>query len=67
MTSFIDNILVRIKKEKENNKIIKKVVRKLTEINLNVKYKWKIKEVRFIKIVIKLNRIKIKKIEEILN
>ena len=67
MTSFTDNILVRIKKEKENNKIIKKVVRKLTEINLNVKYKWKIKEVRFIKIVIKLNRIKIKKIEEILN
>jgi len=60
---------VRIKKEKEYNKIIKKVIRKLTEINLNVKYKWKIKKVRFIEIVIKLNRIKIKKekIEEILN
>ena len=39
MTSFTDNILVRIEKEKEYNKIIKEVVRKLIENNLNVKYK----------------------------
>jgi len=39
VTSFTDNILVRIEKEKEYNKIIKEVVRKLIENNLNVKYK----------------------------
>ena len=39
MTSFTDNILVRIEKEKKYNKIIKEVVRKLIENNLNVKYK----------------------------
>jgi len=39
VTSFMDNMLVRIEKEKGYNKIIEEVIRKLTENNLNIKYK----------------------------
>jgi len=39
VTSFMDNILVIIEKEKGYNKIIEEVIRKLTENNLNIKYK----------------------------
>jgi len=39
VTSFIKNILVRIEEKKEYNKIIEKVVRKLIENNLYIKYK----------------------------
>ena len=37
VASFINNIIVRMKEEKKHNKIVKKVVKRLTENDLYVK------------------------------
>ena len=37
IASFIDDIIIRTKKEEEHNEIVEKVVRRLTENNLYVK------------------------------
>ena len=37
VASFIDNIIVRMKEEKKHNKIVKEVVKRLTENDLYVK------------------------------
>jgi len=58
--SFIDNIIVEIEKEEEHDKIVEKVVKRL-ENNLYIKpekFKWKVREVRFLGVVIGLDRIK---------
>ena len=58
--------------EKEHNKVVKEVVKRLAENNLYVKLekcKWKVKEVRFLEVVIRPEEIKIEeeKIKGILN
>ena len=58
--SFIDNIIVEIEKEEEHDKIVEKVVKRL-ENNLYIKpekFKWKVREVRFLGVVIGLDKIK---------
>lgn len=55
IASFIDDIIIRTKKEEEHNEIVEKVVRRLTENNLYVKlekYKQRVWEVRFLEVVI---------------
>ena len=51
MASFIDSVIVKAEEEKKHDKIIKKVVKRLEENDLYIKpekYKWKIKETRFL-------------------
>ena len=72
MVSFIDNIIVWIEKEKKYNKVVKEVVKRLVKNDLYIKpekYKWKIREIRFLEVVIGLEEIKIeeKKIKIVLD
>ena len=55
MASFINNVIVGTETEEKHDKIIEEVVRRLVENNLYVKpkkCKWKVREVRFLKVVI---------------
>ena len=56
--SFINNIIIE---KKEKDKVIKEIVRRLMENHLYVKlkkYKWKVRKVEFLGVVIELERIK---------
>ena len=58
--------------EKEYNKVVEKVLKQLKENDLFVKpekYKWKVKEVEFLGVVIGLKEVEIqkKKMEGVLN
>ena len=58
--SLIDDVIVKIEEEKGYNEVVKEVVKRLAENNLYVKlekYKWKIREVGFLGVVIELERI----------
>ena len=62
VVSFINNIIIGIEGEKEYDEIVKEVVKRLAENHLYVKsekYKWKVKEVGFLGVVIELEGIKI--------
>ena len=70
--SFIDNIIVRTQIEKKHDEIVEEMIRRLAENNLYIKLekcKQKVKEVRFLRVVIGLERIKIEeeKVKDILN
>ena len=70
--SFIDNVIVEMKIVEEYDEIVVKVVKRLAENDLYVKpekYKWKIREVGFLEVVIGLERIKIEeeKVKDILD
>ena len=72
MASFIDNVIIKTEAKKGYDKLVEEVVRRLAENNLYIKpekYKWKVKEVGFLGVVIKPERIKIEenKIKDILN
>ena len=61
--SFIDNVIIGTEKEKEHDRIVEEVVKRLAENNLYVKpekCKWKVKEVGFLGVVIGLEGIKMK-------
>ena len=71
VASFIDNIIIGMQEEKRHNEIVKEVVNKLAENDLYIKLekcKQKIKEVRFLGVVIGPEEIKIdqEKIREVL-
>ena len=62
VASFIDDVIVGTE-EKIYDKVVKNVVKILAENDLYItleKYKWKVRKVRFLKVVIGLERIKIK-------
>ena len=64
VAAFIDDVIVGMETEKEHNNIMKKVLRRVAENNLFVKpekYVWKVREVEFLEVVIKPDRIKIEK------
>ena len=55
IVSFIDNIIVKIEEEERHNKVVEEVVKRLEKNDLYIKlekYKWKIKEVEFLEVVI---------------
>ena len=59
---FIDNFIVGTEKEEVHDKIIEKIVKRLAENDLYIKpekYKWKVKKVEFLEVVIGPERIKI--------
>ena len=63
VVSFIDNMIVKTEEE-EYNKVVVKVVKRLIENNLYIKpekYKWKVKKVGFLGVVIEPKEIKVKK------
>ena len=68
VASFIDNVIVGMKKKEEHDKAVEEVVKNLVENNLYVyikpeKYKWKVRKVGFLEIVIVLERIKMEKVK----
>ena len=64
ITVFIDNIMMKIETKKEYNDIVEKVLRKIAENDLFVKlekYVQKVRKVRFSRVMIRLNRVKMEK------
>jgi len=64
VASFIDNIIVEMKEEERYDEVVVEVVKWLVENNLYVKpekYKWKIREVEFLGVVIRPEGIKMEK------
>ena len=61
---FIDNVMVGTETEEGHDDIVKEVLRRIVKNNLFVKlekYIWKVKEVRFLEVVIGPDRVKIEK------
>ena len=61
---FIDNMIVGMETEKEHDELVAEVIWRLEENDLYVKpekYSWKVKEVGFLGVVIRLEGIKIEK------
>ena len=72
IASFINNVIIGTKTEKEHNELVEEAVRKLVENDLYVKpekCKWKVREVGFLEIVIEPEGIKMeeKKVKRILD
>jgi len=72
VASFINYVIVVTEKEEEYNEVVEEVVKRLTKNYLYVKlekYKWKVREVRFLEVVIGPSEIKMeeKKVKEVLN
>ena len=62
--SFIDNVIVGIEEEKGHDEVVEKIVKRLAENDLYVKpekCKQKVREVGFLGVVIRPERIKIEK------
>ena len=62
MASFIDDVIVGMEMKEEYDEIVEEVVKRLAKNDLYVKlekYKWKVKEVGFLGVIIELERIKI--------
>ena len=61
VASFINDVIIGMKREEEYNELVKEVVRRLAENYLYVKLekcKWKMREVGFLGVVIGLEEIK---------
>ena len=69
--SFINDVMVGIESKEKHNELVKEILRNMEE-NLYEKpekYKWKIREVDFLRVVIKPEEIKMKeeKVKAMLN
>jgi len=72
LAAFIDNVIVRTEMENRHDEIVVEVIRRLKESDLYVKpekYKWKVREVGFLGVVIEPEGIKIEeeKVKEVLD
>ena len=72
VASFINDVIIRTEIEEGHDKIIEKVVKRLAKNDLYIKpekYKWKIKKVGFLEVVIGPERIKIEeeKVKDVLD
>ena len=55
IVSFIDDVIIGTEIEEEHNEFVEEVVKRLVENNLYVKlekYKWKVREVGFLGVII---------------
>ena len=62
VVSFIDDVIVKTEEEAGHDEIVEEVVKRLVENDLYIKpekYKWKVREVGFMGVVIRLEGIKI--------
>ena len=72
VAAFIDNVIVGMETEDGHDKIVAEVIKRLEENDLYMKlkkYKWKVREVGFLGVVIGLGRIKIEeeKVKDVLD
>ena len=72
MVTFIDDILVATNMEEGYNKLVEEVLKRLEENDLFMKlekYKWKVREVEFLEVVIGPKRVEMQreKVEGVLN
>jgi len=72
VASFIDDVIIGTKEEEGHDELVEEVVRRLAENNLYVKpekYRWKVREVGFLGVMIGLEGIKIEedKVKGVLN
>jgi len=72
VASFIDNVIIETEIEKKHDEIVEEVVKQLAENNLYVKperYKWKMKEVGFLGVIIGPEEINMEeeKVKSVLN
>ena len=72
VASFIDDIIVGTNKKEEHDKVVEEVVKRLAENDLYVKpekCKWKVREVEYFRVAIRLEKIKIEeeKVKEVLD
>jgi len=72
VASFIDNVIMGTEEEEGHDKVVEEVVKRLAKNNLYVKlekYKYKVKKVGFLEVVIGLEGIKIEeeKVKEVLD
>ena len=61
---FIDDVMIATETEKEHDEIVEEVLRRLEENDLFVKpekYVWKVREVGFLGVIIRENRVRIEK------
>ena len=61
VVSFIDDVIVWIEEEEEHDEIVEEVIKRLAENNIYMKpekYKWKVREVELLEVVIRLEEIK---------
>jgi len=61
---FIDDVIVGTETEEGHNEIVKEVLRRMTENDLFVKpkkYVWKVREVRFLRVIIGPDSMRMKK------
>ena len=70
--TLIDDVMVGMKIEKGHNNIVKEVLRRITEDDLFIKlekYMWKVREIRFLEVVIEQDGMEIekKKVQEVVN
>ena len=66
VASFIDDVIVGIEEEERHNKIVEKIVKWLVENDFYMKlekYKWKVRKVGLLEVVIELKGINMKKRE----
>ena len=64
VAAFIDNVMIITEIEEEHDEIIEEVLRRIEEKDLIVKlekYMWKIREVRFLEVIIGPNSVRIEK------
>ena len=62
VAAFIDNVIVGTESEKGHDELVAEVIKRLEKNDLYVKpekYKWKIRKVRFLEIIIRSEGIKI--------
>ena len=69
---FIDNVIIETESEERYDKLVAEVIKRLEENDLYMKlekYKWKVREVEFLEVVIGKDRIKMeeKKVKDILD
>ena len=72
MATFIDDILVATDTEERHDELVEEVLKRLEENDLFIKpkrYKWKVREVEFLGVVISLRGVEMQKekVEGVLN
>ena len=72
MVSFINDVTISTDREEKHDKLVEEIIRRLAENDLYVKpekYKWKMRKVGFLEVVIGLEKIKMeeKKVKRVLD
>jgi len=64
VVAFVDDVLVGMEIEEGHNEIVEEILKRLEENNLYIKpekYIWKVRKIRFLRVIIGLNGIEMEK------